>query len=367
MPMTRPLRVLVTPKDDNPYYDLLYGAVDAAEVVVTYVDGPTRSQTANLLLSPFGLAWYRARHYEVLHLHWLHKFTLPWARGHAAARWAMQRWFVAYLWVARHVGLRIVWTAHDLVPHEPIFLDDDRARSTLLRYCDLVVALSPASAAILVGAGARQVRVIPLGSYAARHAAATDRIAARTALGYGDGDFLVVWFGKVSAYKGVDLLLAAAHDLAATSPVRILVAGECTDEGERAALAAQVEAADGRAVAHFGRLADDELGVLLVAADLAAFPFREVTNSSSVVTALSFGLPVVVPALPTLRDLPETCVLRYEPEHEDLAAVLGHAATMAPDALAAMGAAGRAFTDATDWRCAARALVRGYRAVVDGR
>lgn len=363
----RPLRVLVVPRDDNPYYRLLYGAFGKEAVAVTYLDGPTGSQTVNLALAPLLLAAYRARGYRLLHLHWLYKFVPPWASGRRASRAAMQWWFGVYLAVAQGVGLRIVWTAHDLVPHEPLFLDDDRARSTLLSRCELIVALSPTSARRLLDEGARSVRTIPLGSYATAHATTVDRVAARAALGFGDDDFLVVWFGKVGPYKGVDRLLAAAQHLPLESPVRILVAGECSDDRYRAALSAQARHSGGRATAHLERLHDDELGALLVAADLAAFPFREITNSSSVMTALSFGVPVLVPDLPLLGDLPTDCTLRCEPAADDLAAALGRAAALSGEERAAMSEAARAFAGTDDWSGAAAALLDAYLSVLDRR
>jgi beta-1,4-mannosyltransferase len=355
------LRVLVTPKDDNPYLELLYGELALKGVEVAFLEGPTGSQTVNLLLSPLTLAWFRVRGYRMLHIHWLFKFILPWTKGADVARRAMQRWLGVYLWVAHFLGFRIVWTAHDLVPHERIFFDDDRARKLLIQSCDLIVALSATTAAQLAALGARDVRVVPFGSYAERHATEVDRAGARRLLGLGEDDLVFTWIGKVGHYKGVDLLLEAIARLPKELPVRALVAGWCPDAAYLDDLAELGRRAGTRAIVRFERLTDDEIGTYLVAADLAVFPFREVTNSSSVLTALSFGLPVIVPDLDALRDLPDNCVIRYDPAREDLADVLQRAAVGGTQERRAMGQAALKHAATMDWPSVAGAMFDAYR------
>jgi len=68
--------------------------------------------------------------------------------------------FSLYLRTAQSVGYAIVWTAHDLLPHEQVFADDSRARDLLLSKAKVVIALSEATATELRALGARLVRVI---------------------------------------------------------------------------------------------------------------------------------------------------------------------------------------------------------------
>jgi len=355
------LRVVVTPRDDNPYLDLLYREMEHLGVVSVFPDGPSGSQSLNLLLSPLTLAWYRAKGYSLLHIHWLFKFSLPWARRSSLAGRVMERWLALYLGTARALGYRIVWTAHDLVPHEPIFFDDDRARALLIRRCDLVIALSPSSARTVAGLGARQVRVVPLGSFALTHRPSLDRAGARRRLGLGEDEVVVAWIGKVAPYKGVDLLLEAVARLPEGSSVRAIIAGACPDKEHHAELCRLVEKAGERALVRLERISDEELGTYLLAADLAAFPFREITNSSSVLTALAFGVPVIVPDLEGLADVAEGCVLRYDPAHEDLAEVLERAAALSPRERQVMGEVGLEHANSRGWESIAQAMLEAYR------
>src|ERR1700722_18666948 len=110
--MNSGLSVLVTPRDSVPYQELLYENVRALGVRVDYEDGPTPSQTLNVVLAPALLAWRRMRGYQILHIHWFFQFSLPWARHARWAQWLMQVWFGVYLRTAKLVGYKVIWTAH---------------------------------------------------------------------------------------------------------------------------------------------------------------------------------------------------------------------------------------------------------------
>lgn len=358
--MSDAVRVLVVPRDENPYQRLLYREMDPREAVVCYEDGPTGSQSLNLLLAPLMLARYRAKGFRVLHLHWVFRFALPWARGAATARRAMQWWFARYLDAARLLGFRIVWTAHDLVPHERVFFDDERARAALLSRADMVIALSESTAAQLVGLGARAVRVIPFGPFSAISAAPAARAAARSALGVRDGDVFVVSAGKLEPYKGAELLLEAAARFATDPPVRVLVAGRCRDEAYRRRLEEAAQAAGERATLRIGWVPDDELAAIYAAADFAAFPFTEITNSSSVLMALAHAVPVIIPDLENLHDIPEACALRYDADEGGLMGALQQAVGLPEQRRSAMALAAADFAHLADWSTIARATIGVY-------
>ncbi len=356
----RQLGVLAAPRDDNPYQELLYAELRQAGVRVRYEEGPTKSQSLNLALAPAMLARYRLAGYSVLHLHWVFQFSLPWARGRRWARRAMQSWFALYLKTASLLGFSVVWTAHDLVPHEPVFADDRRAHKDLAERADLVIALSPASADELSRQGARAVRVVPFGAYAKPTLSPSARAEARRTLGWRPDECVVVHFGKLLPYKGADALLRAAHLLAPTNELRVVVAGACKDQ--RYADLLHTLAHDlGRVELHLERLSDEEMSALLLGADLAVFPFREVTNSSSLLNAQCYGLPVLIPDLPELRDFPEGPVLRYDGTADGLARALETFVGLAPEERRRMGESARAFATSVGWPTVATLTLEAFQ------
>ncbi|MGA3351657.1 MAG: glycosyltransferase family 4 protein [Acidimicrobiales bacterium] len=358
--MSAPVRVLVTPKDENPYQRLLYDELRAAGAEVLFTEGPSGSQTFNLLAAPVMLAWHRLHGYRILHIHWVFHFSLPWARQAQVARLVMQWWFRFYLWSAGALGYRVVWTAHDLLPHSQVFSDDYLARRYLIGWAATVIALSNSSAAELRELGAANVTVIPFGSYAEPYPRTLERKKARSELGLGEGDVAVLLIGKIEPYKGVDLLLDAAASLPASSPVKVIVAGACGDASYRATLLDLAGRVGARAVVRLERIPDEEMATYLGAADFAAFPFRAVTNSSSILLAQSFALPVLIPNLKALRDVPDEGALRYDPHEGSLAETLERAARLTAGARSEMGRAAKAYADAMDWPTVARLHLETY-------
>jgi glycosyltransferase involved in cell wall biosynthesis len=365
--VTSELSVLVSPQDDNPYQELLYGELRKAGVRVRYAEGPTQSHSANLLLSPAMLAVHRLRGFRILHLHWVFQFSLPWAGRNNWARRAVQWWFGLYLRVASALGYAIIWTAHDLLPHEPVFADDEQAHRDLLARAHLVIALSPVSADELLARGARVVKTIPFGTYSATEPREADRQQARSILGLSPDEYVVVHLGKILPYKGTDLLLTAVPQVPSDLKMRVLVVGRCVDNAYSQLLTRLAESSPDTVLLRLEHVDDEEMSRYLVASDVAVFPFRAVTNSSSIVNAQSFGLPVIIPDLVTLRDIPSTSALRYDGSVEGLALTLASFPRLAPAVRRELSAAARRFATSTDWQTVATMTLAAYHEVLLSR
>jgi beta-1,4-mannosyltransferase len=359
------IRVLVFPRAaTNPYQDLLYGSVGDG-VEVAYYPMLTFSQTVNILLFPFVAAAYRARGYRVLHIHWSKLFVPVWGALPGGRRIA-QAWYGACLRVARLLGYRIVWTAHNLLPLVPTFHDDLAARRQLVRASSVVIVHNRASVERVEALGARRVSYAPFGPYGHYRGELTQE-EARRILQVGDRERVVAFVGAMADYKGVDMLLEATRTLRPDLGLRVVIAGSCGSLRLRRKLEALMEEICPPVIARFERIPDDELQIYLRAADAAALPFRYITNSTSLLLALSFGLPVVIPAVPELGEVPEAAALRYEPgELASLAAALETVATMDRAKLIAMGEQARAYVASLSWEEAARRTVDAYRVALMG-
>ena len=365
------ISVLVTPRDGHHYQDLLYGHITPLGVRVRYASGPTRSQTLNVAAAPFVLLWRRVQHFRVLHIHWTFQFSLPWARRRKWAQMLMQWWFGFYLWCAQSLGYRIVWTAHDLLPHDPIFRDDRRARDMLIARATTVLALSEATARELTGLGARNVRVTPMGTYSDPYPVSLSRVEARRTFGFGDDDVVFGLIGRIEPYKGVDLLLVASAQLPVSSPFKVLVAGLCTDDEYREELSRLSAALGDRVVLDFQWVPNEDLARYFQAIDFAVLPFREITNSASVLLAQSFGRPVAISDLEELRDIPESGAIRFDVdgdgEIEPLVTALKEALELTEEEYSRMSKAALAWATQFDWASVAKSTVVAYEEALRSR
>jgi glycosyltransferase involved in cell wall biosynthesis len=343
------MKLLALPRDPNPYQRLLYGECERHGLQVRYVGKLTPGRTPNLIVLPFELVFWRLAGYRILHVHWVFGFRLPGAGRVRAIGRLGRTWFNAMLGLARRLGMSVVWTAHNTLPHERVFDDDVAARHTLMDASSLVIAHSQAALAELerVVARPRRAAVIPPGPFNLNPGAARLRPAGaeRTS-----GPLPLLFFGKVISYKGVEELLEAVAKLP-PGTVELRVVGQCSDP----ALGRSIKRLAGAGVELRldRRVSDEEATALMGWADAVALPFRRVTTSASALFAMEHGRPLVVPDLPAFAELPDEAVRRYDGSVGGLVAALEDVAGWSSVRLAAAGAAARGYTQRFTWEGAA--------------
>lgn len=352
-----PMRVLSLPdySRDNPYQRLLAAGL-AGEGVRSVGGRPGRRQPFPILV-----AWVRAGRPRVLHLHWTHEYL----KGSAGPSRINQLRFLGQLRALRRLGVRIVWTMHNLGGHDGLRHASEMAvHRDLVGLADAVLchctaAREAAIATYGLGAtDAAKLHVVPHGSYVGAYPDAVSRAEARTRLGLPESGPVLLFLGAVRGYKGTDELVAAFGALDDPA-ARLLIAGKPRGEGIAARLAGAA-AADRRIVLALRYVPDDELQVWLSAADVVVLPFRDILTSGSAILALSFGRPVVAPALGCLPEtVPADAGVLYD---ADAPGGLEAAMRAALDRdLAAMGAAARARAEELAWGPIAAATAALYR------
>jgi glycosyltransferase involved in cell wall biosynthesis len=341
------MKILVLPREEtNPYQELLYEEMRRRGARITYLAALTPSHTLNLLLLPLEMAVRRCGGARVVHLHWVYAFGLTASPRSATVRRATVAWFALWLRILRPLGLRLVWTAHNVLPVTPVFDDDLSARRRLVAASDLVIAHSQATFDQLAGLGipARRGVVIPHGPFTTAAPPAALR-----APGDGDGPRELLFFGKIRPYKGVDILLRAFAALPPEFDAHLTVAGECGDRSLRDELAELAAKSGNRVTLQLDRVPEDEVTRLLEQADAMVLPYRLITTSGSGVHALCHGRPLVVPDLPGLAELPDDAVIRYDGTEAGLAAALAGVVTADASVLRKMSSAADAYCASTTW------------------
>jgi glycosyltransferase involved in cell wall biosynthesis len=353
------MRVLVLPRDPNPYQDLLYGEMRSLGVQVSYLGELTGSRTVNVLLLPVEAGLWRLAGARVIHLHWVFAFSFPGARRWPVLRRAAQAWFLVWLRVCRILGMRLVWTAHNVVPHEPVFADDVAMRRTLARASQLVVAHSQATLVELARLGAAPAR-----SAVIRHGPLAGEGPVRPP-GQGGGPREFLFLGRIEEYKGADDLLAAFGAMPGDLAARLTVAGKCQDARLRARLLLLARDCGPNLTLRLEFVPDGELAALLAAADVVVLPFRRVTTSGTAMLAMSYGRPLIVPDLPQLAEFPERAVLRYDGQVLALTQAMADLARADAGTLAGMSAAASSYAFSTSWRQIADRTLTEMTAVLD--
>ena len=349
------LRVLFMPdwSSVNPYQKRLTRALREEGVWVRRAS-PRRGP------APILRAWFRAGRPRVLHLHWTHAFLGNDPAGPGLLR---RKRFLGELAVLRRLGVRIVWTLHNLGAHEGEQHATEMAvhrdlvlRSSVIAHCE--AAVDAALEAYQLDEGdRRRFRVIPHGNYLGSYKETVGRAAARAELGLEPDARVFLFVGAIRGYKGVDDLIAAFRALPDPA-ARLVVAGKPRDDA--ADHLQKDAAADARITVMAKRVPKAQLGGLLNAADVVVLPFRDVLTSGSVILAMGFGRAIIVPRLGCLPEtIPaEGSILYDASDPGGLAAALREALTRDLDA---MGAHNRKAAEQLDWGPIARATIEVYR------
>lgn len=239
---------------------------------------------------------------DVLHQNWpSHLYTDPDPRV-AMARAAHLVNGLAY---ARSRGSKVVWTMHNLYPHSSDLPDLDRlVRLALTSLADSVIVHCEYGRRQLASHFHRTERVftIPHGNFMDAYPGTVTRQEARARLGIDEKSFVYLFFGTVRSNKGPEALLDAFSKLPGPDCTLLFAARIASDYGARIVNAA--EKADPRIrVIRSSFFANEEFPLYYSAADIAVLPFTEIMTSGSVITALSLGCPVLVPAIGCLPEV----------------------------------------------------------------
>jgi glycosyltransferase involved in cell wall biosynthesis len=258
-----------------------------------------------------------------------------------------------------------VLTAHDLLPREPRRgwggWDQVTAQRSLYDAVDAVVAHSEYGRGLLVeqlGVAPAKVRVIHHGAF--EHLARLGGAALPTELSAPPGP-VVLFFGLLRPYKGIDVLLDAWKQLTPPEGAELWIVGR-----PRMPLESLRSLAGGsvRFVPRF--VSDGELAACFRAADLVVLPYVETERldfSGVLATALAFAKPPVVRDVGGFSEVAATGAAALVPpgDPEALARSLG-ALLGDPGACQRIAAAARAAAAGPySWTEAARGTLALYR------
>jgi len=252
-------------------------------------------KTAEYLVNLLGLAFRFAVHKpDVLHVQFLPLvlFGLP-----------FEVWFLRY---AKSLGVKIVYTVHNVLPHES-FERHRSLYSRLYAFADGLICHDVTAQQRLVeefGCDASRISVIPHGQLLAP-SQQTTQAAARQRLGIAQDVRLVLWQGILRPYKGVEFLLKSWCQIAAGTPdARLAIVGT----GEDALLEEvrnQVEALElsSSVQLELRFVSVAELEEFHTAADVLVYPYAEATTSGALLTGIGYGKAIVASRLPAFEEI----------------------------------------------------------------
>jgi glycosyltransferase involved in cell wall biosynthesis len=235
-------------------------------------------------------------------------------RRHARDADVVHFQWLAVQHVDRHLlptGRPLVLTAHDVLPREPR-PGQLAAQKRLYDLFDAIVVHSEHGRARLVdelGADGERVHVIPHGVFT--HLAEGVPKESSTAAHFESDRPVVLMFGLMRPYKGIDVLLDAWRGAEGEAPIEdaeLWIAGM-----PKIDISALQEGAPANVRFDPRFITDDELPAYFERADLVVLPYLQADQSGVLFTALAFGKPLLLSDVGGFPEMAETGAARIVP------------------------------------------------------
>ena len=301
------VRILAFPRRGSAYTECFYAALDSLGATVLEGVWAGRWLLANVERG------------DVVHLHWPSFHLGPPGERRLTRRAIAMLRFALLLALVRARGARLVWTAHNLYPH-----DGGRASRMhrLTRWlvtrlaCVILVHGNLAASAVATefAIDRKKICVIEPGNLIDYYPASETLAEARTRLGIPSDRFVFGFVGLCKPYKNLLGLIDAFATV--EMDATLLIAGEFQSDAYLSQVRTRLAATSGLDILFVpGFIPNDSLQTYLKAVDVLVYPYAEVLNSGCAMLALSFGRPVVAPTLGSLPELvAPDCGLLYSPD-----------------------------------------------------
>ena len=147
---------------------------------------------------------------------------------------------------------------------------------------------------------ADKITVIPFGMNTVPPDTRLTRDEARRRLNIGSDDNIVLFFGNIAAYKGVEYLIDALNVLKTQgTDVKVIVAGDVKGRAARPywqSITRRIEELELVPLVRteIRRIADDEIEVFFKAADVCVLPYVYISQTGVLFLSYRYGIPAVV-------------------------------------------------------------------------
>lgn len=267
-------------KNSNPYNYLLYSGIETHDVEVR----------------EFSFISCLRLNYDVIHIHWPELYL----NSHYFLKALINSSVLLLcLGFAKICGKKIIWTVHNLQPHQIRYRRLNRIFWSLyLHLVDGIISLSRCNEELFFKQF-QWLKKLPSiaihhGLYKGFYSDSISQAQARQQLSIGPEQQVCLFIGQIKTYKNIDRLIELFNNTAQLMNKVLIIAGKFESDSYFNKIRAQAQG-NPNIIIHNSYIPGDELQLYFRAADLCILPFKNIFNSGSVLLSISFDTPVLVP------------------------------------------------------------------------
>jgi glycosyltransferase involved in cell wall biosynthesis len=200
--------------------------------------------------------------------------------------------------ICRALGYKTIYTVHDIVPHDKdtvynrlIFRIIYSLNWKLIVHTEYLKKRLCEEFRIFP----KKIKVIRHGVYEVKDKDILPREEAKSRLGIAKDVVVIIFFGYITYYKGLDILLEAFTRIRSEKKLRLIVAGRPYENYRQALNELQIIYNRENIQFLIRKIEENELPVLFGAADITVIPYREASQSGVLFMSYAFGIPVIAP------------------------------------------------------------------------
>jgi D-inositol-3-phosphate glycosyltransferase len=229
------------------------------------------------------LVFARRSNFDLIHFQYFRVIGLDWI----------------FLWTAKLLGFKIIYTAHNILPHEKKLYH--RFLFKFIYYlCDLIIPTSDFARNQLESQfhiKPDKIKTIPIGNTGPSELSIPSREEARNKLAIPSGQKLLLLFGAIREYKGIDAGIKAMSIVRdRIEDIKLLIVGPCSSEKLLSHYYSLIHALSVEDIVDIrpSFIDDKDVPVYMASSDIVILPYRKMSGHSAVLfLAYYFGKPVI--------------------------------------------------------------------------
>lgn len=193
----------------------------------------------------------------------------------------------------RKSGVKVLAITDNVIPHEKR-IGDALFANYFIKSCDGFVTMSKAVMNDLEKFTNTTHKKFLLHPLYTSFGEKINKQEARKHLGLSNDTQLVLFFGLIRKYKGLDLLIEAFVQLKKNSNIKLLIAGEFYEDQQPYLDLIKQHELEEQIILHGKFIANEEVKLYFSATDLVALPYRTATQSGVTQVSFHFEVPTLV-------------------------------------------------------------------------